>query len=172
MSSNDGDKPGVDQQNETASATVDSPNTLKSLIERVAARIPNSLSITGNIDSTENVQVDGELKGDLVCKGLVIISETSQVTGNIVAEEALIRGRVLGFIRADRVRLCATSHVEGDISYQTFGVEPGAYFKGKMDRLNTRTTAEQEPMVIRSVADTVEARPMRRAGGEIGLVKS
>lgn len=101
------------------------------LIERVAARIPNSLSITGNINSTENVQVDGELKGDLVCKGLVIISETSQVTGNIVAEEALITGRVLGFIRADRVRLCATSHVEGDISYQTFRVEPGAYFKGK-----------------------------------------
>ena len=41
-----------------------------------------------------------------------------------------VRGRVMGRIRARKVQLAATSHVEGDILHEAFAVEAGAFFEG------------------------------------------
>ena len=41
-----------------------------------------------------------------------------------------MRGKVIGRIRARKVLLAATSHVEGDILHEAFAVEAGAFFEG------------------------------------------
>jgi cytoskeletal protein CcmA (bactofilin family) len=41
-----------------------------------------------------------------------------------------VRGKVMGRIRARKVMLAATSHVEGDILHEAFAVESGAFFEG------------------------------------------
>ncbi len=41
-----------------------------------------------------------------------------------------MRGKVTGRIRARKVLLAATSHVEGDILHEAFAVESGAFFEG------------------------------------------
>jgi cytoskeletal protein CcmA (bactofilin family) len=54
--------------------------------------------------------------------------------GGVIAEDVVVRGRVVGSIRGLRVTLQAQSHVEGDIFHQSLAIEQGAYFEGKSRR--------------------------------------
>jgi cytoskeletal protein CcmA (bactofilin family) len=91
------------------------------------------LVIQGNLISKGEVQVEGEIQGDIHGTNIVI-GEKARVTGGIVAEECVIRGHVLGTVRGRRVILQATSHVEGDVYHQTVAIEQGAFFEGKSRR--------------------------------------
>ena len=56
--------------------------------------------------------------------------EKAEIHGEILADDITVRGRVTGRIRARKVQLSATSHVEGDILHEAFSVEAGAFFEG------------------------------------------
>jgi len=66
--------------------------------------------------------------------GSLLLGDKSQITGCVLAEDVVVRGRVLGSIRGLRVTLQAQSHVEGDIYHQSLAIEQGAYFEGKSRR--------------------------------------
>jgi cytoskeletal protein CcmA (bactofilin family) len=91
--------------------------------------ISADMVINGTLASGGDVQIDGQVEGDLRCTGLVI-GDKAEVHGEIYAEDVTIRGKVVGRIRARRVTLAATSHVEGDILHEAFSVETGAFFEG------------------------------------------
>jgi len=102
---------------------------------RKAARsaAPSILSadavITGTLVSTGDMQIDGRVEGDVHSTSLVI-GDKAEIHGEVIAEDVTVRGRVIGRIRARKVQLCATSHVEGDILHEAFAVESGAFFEG------------------------------------------
>ena len=52
----------------------------------------------------------------------------------MVAEEIVVRGRLVGTIKGLRITLQGPSHVEGDIYHQSLAIEQGAYFEGKSRR--------------------------------------
>ena len=85
--------------------------------------------ITGTLTCDGDMQIDGRVEGDVRSVSLVI-GEKAEIHGEIHAEELIIRGRVIGRIRARKVQLCTTSHVEGDILHEAFAVESGAFFEG------------------------------------------
>lgn len=91
------------------------------------------LTIVGNLVSRGEVQVDGEVQGDIHGTN-VIIGERAKITGGIIGEEVVVRGHVMGSIRGKRVMLQASSHVEGDIFHQALSIEQGAFFEGKSRR--------------------------------------
>jgi cytoskeletal protein CcmA (bactofilin family) len=95
--------------------------------------IGEDLTVTGNVLSKGEVQVDGQIQGDVHCSSL-IVGEKAQITGGIVAEDVVVRGQVMGSIRGVRVTLQASSHVEGDIFHQSLAIEQGAFFEGKSRR--------------------------------------
>ena len=88
------------------------------------------MTITGNVTSKGEIQLDGRVEGDINCVALVL-GERANVQGNVTADDVAIRGRLTGCIRALRVTLQATSHVEGDLTHQSLAVEQGAYFEGR-----------------------------------------
>lgn len=91
------------------------------------------LIITGNLVSKGEMQIDGEVQGDI--RGTnIIIGERARITGTVVAEETVIRGQVMGSVRSRRVMLQTSSRVEGDIYHQSLAIEQGAYFEGKSRR--------------------------------------
>ena len=98
------------------------------------------LVITGNLSTTGELQIEGEVKGDIHCSHIVV-GEHATITGGIVADEAVIRGRVMGSVRGKRVVLQSSSHVEGDIYHQSLAIEQGAYFEGKSRRTTDDPTA-------------------------------
>jgi cytoskeletal protein CcmA (bactofilin family) len=95
--------------------------------------IGEDLMITGNVTSKGEIQVDGEIQGDVHC-GSLLLGDKSQINGCVFAEDVVVRGRVIGSIRGLRVTLQAQSHVEGDIYHQSLAIEQGAYFEGKSRR--------------------------------------
>jgi cytoskeletal protein CcmA (bactofilin family) len=99
----------------------------------VPSIIGEDLTITGNVSSKGEIQVDGEILGDVQC-GSLLLGDKSQINGCVIAEDVVVRGRVLGSIRGLRVTLQAQSHVEGDIYHQSLAIEQGAYFEGKSRR--------------------------------------
>ncbi len=88
-----------------------------------------SVRLTGDLWSECDVQIDGHLCGNISCVQL-IVNKDAAVTGVIIAQEAVIRGKTTGIIRATRVLLQETARVESEIIYKSLVVDEGASFDG------------------------------------------
>ncbi|MFN3624104.1 MAG: polymer-forming cytoskeletal protein [Hyphomicrobium sp.] len=109
------------------------------------------LTINGNLISRGEVQIDGEVHGDI--QGTyVVIGEKARITGGIVAEEIVVRGHVMGSVRGKRVMLQSSSHVEGDIFHQALAIEQGAFFEGKSRRSDDPTAEAPKPEIPSSLS--------------------
>ena len=99
----------------------------------VPSIIGTDLSITGNVISKGEIQVEGEIQGDIHCSSL-IVGENAQINGGVKAEDVVVRGKVMGSVHGLRVSLEASSYVEGDIYHQSLSINQGAFFEGKSRR--------------------------------------
>ncbi|HKB96377.1 MAG TPA: polymer-forming cytoskeletal protein [Rhizomicrobium sp.] len=91
--------------------------------------ISADMAISGSLRSTGDIQIDGRMEGDVHSIGLVI-GDKAEIHGEVFAEEVTVRGKVVGRIRARKVLLATTSHVEGDILHEALAIETGAFFEG------------------------------------------
>ena len=110
------------------------------------SQISADLTIIGNLVSRGEVQIDGEIQGDLHAAS-VIVGDNARVTGSVVAEEVVVRGCVVGSVRGKRVILQSNSKVEGDVFHQQLAIEQGAYFEGKSRRMEDPTAGVQRPEI-------------------------
>jgi cytoskeletal protein CcmA (bactofilin family) len=120
------------------------------------------LNIHGNLQSEGDVRVDGHISGDIRCAHLIVGREAT-VTGHIVAEEAVVRGRVKGTIRANRVVLQDTACVESDIIHKVLSVDEGAAFDGLSCHRN-------DPFEGHEAASASKAAKKRKSAPEPGDV--
>ena len=111
-------------------ATYASKSPGPSASKMVPSIIGEDLTIRGNVTSKGEVQLDGEIEGEIRC-GSLLLGDKGQVMGGVAAEDVVVRGRIIGSIRGLRVTLQAQCHVEGDIFHQSLSIEQGAYFEGK-----------------------------------------
>ncbi len=102
------------------------------------------LVIIGDLVSNGQVQVDGEVQGD-IHGSHIVVGEGARITGGIVSEEVVVRGTVEGSIRGRKVMLQAESRVEGDIYHKSLAIEQGAYFEGKSRRVDDPLAGVQRP---------------------------
>lgn len=131
-----GERPGGGSESKSspfAERSAKAPTPSTSANKMVPSIIGEDLKITGNVSSKGEVQVDGELQGDIHC-GSLLLGDKSEIQGSVLAEDVVVRGKVMGSIRGLRVTLQAQSHVEGDIYHQSLAIEQGAYFEGKSRR--------------------------------------
>jgi cytoskeletal protein CcmA (bactofilin family) len=114
-------------------ATYASKSPGPSASKMVPSIIGEDLTIRGNVTSKGEVQVDGEIEGDIRC-GSLLLGDKAQVRGGVVAEDVVVRGNIVGSITGLRITLQGQCHVEGDIFCQSLAIEQGAYFEGKSRR--------------------------------------
>lgn len=89
------------------------------------------LTITGDLTTEGEAQIDGILEGN-ISVGKLTVGEHARITGAINAHEIIIRGEVRGPICADNVHLARTAKVSGDIVWRNaLSVETGAFFNGQ-----------------------------------------
>lgn len=91
--------------------------------------IGSDVTITGNITTNGELQLDGAIDGDLQC-GNLTMGEQGSVRGTIKADSVVIRGAVKGEVRARSVRLESSAIIEGDVYHETLAVEAGAKLTG------------------------------------------
>ena len=92
--------------------------------------------VSGDFTSDGEVQIDGIVKGDVKCSRLSVGS-SGHIQGEIIADTALIRGKVEGQISAKNVTLTRTARVVGDIVHDTLTIEPGAHLDGHCKRMDS-----------------------------------
>jgi cytoskeletal protein CcmA (bactofilin family) len=100
----------------------------------VAARsgpsiISADVKMTGTIVSTGEIDINGQIEGDVRASALTV-GETGAVKGEVIAESVVIRGTVEGRIRGRKVQLCTGAKVRGDIFHASLAIEPNAIFEG------------------------------------------
>jgi len=112
------------------------PNTNTSTPKK---RVPPSiisedLTITGNLQSEGEIQIDGTVIGDIQSHDL-LVGETAHIKGEVVAEAIRVHGKVVGQIKALNVSLAKSAHVVGDILHDNLSIETGAFLEGHCKRL-------------------------------------
>ncbi|WEF25315.1 polymer-forming cytoskeletal protein [Paracoccus sp. S3-43] len=95
--------------------------------------LSSDLTVTGNIRTEGDIQIEGTVEGDIRAHQLVI-GESATIRGEIVGDEVVVNGRVVGRVRGLKVRLSASARVEGDIIHKTIAIESGAHFEGSVQR--------------------------------------
>jgi cytoskeletal protein CcmA (bactofilin family) len=125
------------------------------------------LTITGNLESQGDVRVEGQISGDIRCANLVV-GRDATVSGDIIAEEAVVRGRVKGTIRANRVTLQDTACVESVIYHKVLTIDEGASFDGQScRRQQPHQEEEASARIVRPGLDVPELEPFDRADGPV-----
>jgi len=90
------------------------------------------VSVTGNIKTTGDIQINGQFKGSLATSGDIIIGELAEVKASIEASNAYIAGDVDGDINStERLEILATGRVNGNVKSHSLVIEPGGLLKGK-----------------------------------------
>ena len=98
-----------------------------------ASQLSTDLHITGNLKTTGDIQIEGTVDGDIRAH-LLTIGEGATIKGEVIADDVVINGRIVGRVRGLKVRLTATARVEGDIIHKTIAIESGAHFEGSVQR--------------------------------------
>ena len=123
-----------------------------------ASVLSSDLTVIGNLKTTGDIQVEGTIEGDIRAH-LLTVGEGATIRGEVIADDVVVNGRVIGRVRGLKVRLTSTARVEGDIIHKTIAIESGAHFEGSVQRqedpLNNATTkpAQAAP----SAKDTAKA---------------
>ncbi|PRX31894.1 protein CcmA, bactofilin family [Meinhardsimonia xiamenensis] len=115
-----------------ASADIGAPATAPKA-KPPASVLSSDLAIVGNLKTTGDIQVEGTVEGDIRAH-LLTVGEGATVKGEIVADDVVVNGRVIGRVRGLKVRLTSTARVEGDIIHKTIAIESGAHFEGSVQR--------------------------------------
>jgi cytoskeletal protein CcmA (bactofilin family) len=95
--------------------------------------ISSDLTINGHVKTTGDIQIEGTVEGDIHAH-LLTIGENATVKGEVVADDIVVTGRVVGRVRGLKVRLTSSARVEGDIIHKTIAIESGAHFEGSVQR--------------------------------------
>jgi cytoskeletal protein CcmA (bactofilin family) len=98
-----------------------------------ASILSTDLHIKGNLKTTGDINIEGQVDGDIRAH-LLTIGEGATVRGECIADDVVVNGRIIGTVRGLKVRLTSSARVEGDIIHKTIAIESGAHFEGSVQR--------------------------------------
>ena len=96
--------------------------------------IGSAMSVIGKIECNGPAQVFGRIEGELRASDL-LIGDSAQIEGNVIAQNVTVCGRVKGTIRAVRVKLQNGAAVEGDIFHKSLSIDEDSLFEGSSRRV-------------------------------------
>ncbi len=118
-------------------------------------RISRGASITGDIVSSADIRVDGEVSGTIFSEGKIVVGETAVINGNILCTNLDLWGKLEGEVYVkDTLSVKSLATVSGSIHVNKLQVELGARFNGTCGMIS-----EQE--FEKSVADKVRKHPLK-----------
>ncbi|WP_226780913.1 bactofilin family protein [Oceaniglobus trochenteri] len=123
--------PSSDGASATRTSTDFSPSAAKA--KPPASVLSADLVIKGNLKTTGDIQIEGTVEGDIRAH-LLTVGEGATVKGEVMADDVVVNGKVVGRVRGLKVRLTSTAKVEGDIIHKTIAIESGAHFEGSVQR--------------------------------------
>ncbi len=107
--------------------------TAESIVPTGSATIIGSgTSLKGDITSSGDLRIDGNLVGNIICSSKVIIGANGVVEGDISGQQADIMGKVSGTIKVkELLQLKSNCLVNGNLYSAKLQIEPAASFNGQ-----------------------------------------
>ena len=117
--------------------------------------ISKALKITGQLESTEDIQIDGEIDGDV--RGVSVkVGSAAKVKGTVYGTEVELSGTIDGRIEAKKVVLTSTARMSGDIVHQDITILSGAFVDGHCKPEYGKTQAAKAAPALKPVGGTFE----------------
>ena len=123
----------------TEEATIVETTTIDEKPEKIvpkktASIIAADVKILGSVIGSSDLAVDGSIEGDVRCAQFTL-GKDGVVSGNIIAETATIRGKVIGNVNARTIMLSGKGSIDGDLTHSVLIIEEGGVFEGRSRRV-------------------------------------
>lgn len=97
-----------------------------------ATLISEGTILQGDVNSENDLRIDGTIQGNVISSAKVVIGPTGRVEGNILGKQADVTGKVIGNIAVQEIlQLRGESNVQGNINAATLQIDPTAVFNGQ-----------------------------------------
>ena len=126
-------------------------------IERVTSVLGSGISWEGNLHGAGGIRIEGAYEGDIVIRGMIVISETGRVTcTNLQANTVIVAGAVHGNITSEKLEIRSTGRVWGDVVTSSFSTEEGAFLRGQIRMEEHVEIAVQEKEETEKANDPID----------------
>jgi cytoskeletal protein CcmA (bactofilin family) len=93
--------------------------------------------VVGNFQFSDGLRLDGAVHGDVVglpdAPSILVIAETAEVLGAVVADHVIINGRVHGPVVARHLlELQPKAQIVGEVTYKLLEMHKGAQVDGRL----------------------------------------
>ncbi|MFA6296905.1 MAG: polymer-forming cytoskeletal protein [Patescibacteria group bacterium] len=93
--------------------------------------VGSSVKLEGDLISTGNISVYGDVVGQIVTERDVTIGDTATIKANISGENVTVGGRVEGNVKASgKLSITGTGKIFGDVVVSSISISDGAMFSG------------------------------------------
>jgi len=125
------------------------------------SRISHGAAIRGDLTSSTDIRVDGQVDGTLFSEGKIVVGESAQLSGRLFCTNVDFWGKMDGdiFVK-DQLSLKSSSVVNGNIHVRKIQVEMGAQINGSFKMINEQ---EYEQLVATMVRKSSASAPARAA---------
>ena len=94
--------------------------------------LSKEVKIEGEIQGSENLQVEGRFKGTIKLEGDVYVGPTGVVDADIEANNVIIQGQINGNVLARKqLQIQSSGKLVGDCTAQSIDIKEGALFEGR-----------------------------------------
>lgn len=109
---------------------------------QISTFIGADTTVEGKIITKSSLRIDGTVIGGVIAEGTVVLSQSGQIQGNVMAENIIVSGMVDGNMEIrDKVNIEPTGEVYGDIITRKILVDEESIFQGTC---NMNRDKEQE----------------------------
>jgi cytoskeletal protein CcmA (bactofilin family) len=130
----------------------------------VGATIEADSAVEGIYVTSGNLKVDGLVKGEIVCRGMLVVSDLGEVRGSVEASEIVLAGRLEGDVVCQGgFVVLPTGWLSGKVSAAEVSIQDGAYYAGEL-HLHNQRSEESSPR-----SEALMALLERRKGGGLSL---
>lgn len=122
---------------------------------------------SGKLYCRGSSRIGGQIEGEIVSEGMLIIEEEAKINADIVADEVIIQGSVKGRVESKvRVELAETCRFEGDLITPSLVVFEGAKFNGNSTMVDPTAVQKPEKAVV---IDKIQKKSGKVKIPEVGI---
>jgi cytoskeletal protein CcmA (bactofilin family) len=87
--------------------------------------------LEGKLECEAGIRIEGEFRGEIVCKGDVTIGESGIARSTIEARDVTVAGKVFGAVTTNgRLTVTASGEIHGNVDAKTLVILDGAVLNG------------------------------------------
>ena len=118
--------------NKTADPT-SSPASPPARVSNTKSVFASDLKITGEVSSVGDIEMAGEIDGNVTARSL-LIGPDGRMNGTVQAATIEVKSKLDGQVSAGSFTLRASAQVAADIAYKTLVIESGAHIEGRFSK--------------------------------------